>query len=106
MTTTAPSRADSAAIELPERTSNRAEATALVERAVGDRTIATLSVDASRLVLSAPSFLDQLVKDALVTKGVRHLVVVSAPPRAQRFLAAAAGRRQVESRLRFESPRP
>lgn len=105
MTTTAPSRAGRASIELPERTSNRAEATALVADAVGDRAVESLWVDASQLVLSAPSFLDQLVKEALVTRRVDHLVVTAATPRARRFLEAAAGRRQVDSRVRFEQTR-
>jgi len=105
MTTTAPSKADGASIELPERTSNRAEATKLVDDAIGETRVAVLTVDASQMVLSAPSFLDQLVKDVLITRRVPELVVVSATERAGRLLTAAAIRRQVEALIRFENTR-
>lgn len=105
MTTRALRRAEGAAIQLPERTSSRAEATALVGDAIGTSRVDEVVVDASNMVLSAPSFLDQMVKEVLEVHAVPQLVVRSATARARRLLGAAADRRQVGGRISFEHTR-
>lgn len=56
-------------------------------------------VNGDHLAVSAPSYLDELVKIILVERRASKLVLRNAPERAAAFVVAAAQRRHVHDRV-------
>lgn len=84
---------------LPERAAGRPEARHFVSSLRGSLAGITVHVDASGMAASAPSFLDELVKQILVDRGAAKLVLFNVTNRPAGFATSAAQRRSVEDRL-------
>lgn len=65
-----------------------------------DQTVVLHSRD---LLTGSTSFADQLIKQLILVRGARDVVLVGAPPRFERHMLEAANRRQVNGRVRTES---
>jgi len=61
-------------------------------------------VDCSRLEVSTPSFVDELLKVLLLDRGALRVRFVSAPERLAEYVRRAAVARSIESQVLVEEP--
>ncbi len=88
----------------PDHAGSRDQAQALTATLPVDLEGETVLLDCSELVVGAPSFLDEMVKQVLVLRGANALEVSGAPDRARDLLERAAQNRSVRERLRVAAP--
>ncbi|HEU5002310.1 MAG TPA: hypothetical protein VFW71_05965 [Actinomycetota bacterium] len=58
-----------------------------------------LSIDCSKVQASAPSFVDELIKIALVERGAARLILTAAPSKMRGYAVRSAANRDVSARL-------
>ena len=87
-------------VVLPERAGSRKEARTHLEKTLpADLTGLTVNVNGDGLAVSAPSYLDELVKVILEERHADRLVLRNCPRRAAGLVLASAQRRGLEDRL-------
>lgn len=86
-------------LETPDHAGSRDQAKALAAALPADLEGETVVLDCSELVVGAPSFLDEIVKEVLVLRRAGALEVSEAPDRARELLERAAQNRSVGERL-------
>lgn len=84
----------------PDHAGSRDQAKALATGLPADLEGQTVFLDCSELVVGAPSFLDEMVKQILVLRQADVLEVSDAPDRARDLLERAAQNRSVREQLR------
>jgi len=87
-------------VATPDHAGSRDQAKALADALPADLEGETVLLDCSALVVGAPSFLDEMVKQILVLRNASALEVTGAPERARDLLERAAQNRSVRERLR------
>jgi hypothetical protein len=91
-------------LETPEHAGSRDQAQALTASLSADLQGETVLLDCSALVVGAPSFFDEMIKQVLVVRGAEALEIREARDRARDLLERAAQNRSVRERLRVAAP--
>jgi len=86
-------------LETPEHAGSREQAIDLASALADDLTGQIVVLDFSGIVVSTPSFLDELIKQILERRHASALNVVGATDRARHLLIRAATNREVLDRL-------
>ncbi len=87
----------------PAAASGRLQATELFRRLPKDLSGVVLRIQFAHMELFTPSFVDELVKVALVERSARRLVAMNAGPLVHELLERSAADRDVTTRLVFET---
>lgn len=87
-------------VTTPDHAGSRDQAQALAAALPAELGGQTVLLDCSALVVSTPSFLDEIVKQVLVMRDADVLEVSGAPERAGTLLERAAENRSVRERIR------
>jgi hypothetical protein len=95
-----------ASLKAPNHSGSRIQATELTRHLPSDLSRQAVLIDCSEMQVSAPSFLDELVRELLVLRRARRLKVVGASERQQLLLRRAAENRSVAHRLDVEDTLP
>ena len=90
------------ALHPPSHSGSRLQAQELVRDLAADLSRDRVVLDLKDIVVSAPSFLDEVVKGVLIERRAAQLDVLGASPRAAQLLQRAARNREAEDRLRIE----
>lgn len=85
--------------EAPVQAGSRDQAQDLLASLPTDLSGRTVVLDCERVVISTPSFLDEIVKMVLVERHAEHLDVVAANDRTEFHVRNAAANRGVASRV-------
>lgn len=91
-------------LETPDHAGSRDQAQGLAASLPADLQGETVLLDCSALVVGAPSFFDEMVKQVLVLRGADALEISGAKDRARDLLERAAQNRSVRERLRIAAP--
>jgi hypothetical protein len=91
-----------ARIETPAHAGARDQARELADVLASDLSDRDIVLDCSNLLVGTPSFLDEIVKQVLVSRRARSLSVVAASARAHDLLERSAENRGLADRLLFE----
>jgi hypothetical protein len=86
-------------LKMPDHAGSRDQATDLLSPLPSDLTGTTVALDCSAVVVTTPSFMDEIVKQVLEQRHAKTLEVSSAPQRAGELLKRAAENRGVRDRL-------
>jgi len=91
-------------VETPDHAGSRDQARALTATLPADLQGETVLLDCSELVVGAPSFFDEMVKQVLTLRRADALEISGARDRARDLLERAANNRSVRERLRIAAP--
>lgn len=91
-------------VEPPNHAGSRDQAQKLAAALPAELKGQTVLLDCSELVVGAPSFLDEMVKQVLVVRRADALEINGARDRARDLLERAAQNRSVRERLRVVAP--
>ena len=86
-------------VVLPERAGTREQAEKLVAGLPSNLAGVKVIVDGREMAASAPSYMDELVKQVLVIRGAGNLTLLDVGHRAAGYATASAQRRMVSERL-------
>ncbi|MDP2711005.1 MAG: DUF4325 domain-containing protein [Solirubrobacteraceae bacterium] len=86
-------------IKTPEHAGSRDQAKQLTSELREDLSGQTVSVDFTGILVSTPSFVDEIVKQILNLRHASRLEVIGASDRAHHLLIRAANNRGVRDRL-------
>jgi hypothetical protein len=92
-------------VMLPERAGTRSEVRNLLASLPEDLTDAQVRVDGAVMAATAPSFIDELVKQVLVERNAGTLLIVNLTDRPAGYALASAQRRGVDTRLTIRTRR-
>lgn len=84
----------------PTHSGSRPQAQAITAALPVDLSATDVLLDCAGMTVGAPSFLDELIKQVLVSRRAKSLEVVAAPERVRELLERAAANHGVEERLR------
>lgn len=84
---------------------SREQAQSLTIGLAADLTGQTVAVDCASLVVSSPSFFDELVKQVLIERHANELIIDNAGDRLLRHAERSAANRNVSHRLRVGGAR-
>lgn len=91
-------------LETPDHSGSRDQAQALVAQLPPDLEGEVVLLDCSQLVIGAPSFFDEIVKEVLVVRHADALEISGGKDRPRDLLKRAAHNRAVRERLRVAAP--
>lgn len=91
-------------VKTPDHAGSRDQAQTLAAVLPADLQGETVLMDCSELVVGAPSFFDEMIKQVLVVRRADALEITAAPNRARDLLERAAQNRSVRDRLRVAAP--
>jgi len=91
-------------LETPDHAGSRDQAQTLAAPLPADLQDETVLLDCAELIVGAPSFFDEMVKQVLVLRGADALEISGATDRARDLLQRAAQNRSVRERLRVAAP--
>jgi len=86
-------------LEAPEHAGSREQAQRVVEGLPSDLSGLVVVLDCSRLAISTPSFLDEVVKEVLVERRADALNLIDATERTREQIERSAQNRQVAGRV-------
>ena len=86
-------------VKMPDHAGSRDQAKDLLSPLPSDLTGTTVALDCSAVVVSTPSFMDEIVKQVLEQRHAKTLEVSSGPQRARELLKRSAENRGVLDRL-------
>jgi len=86
-------------LEVPEHAGSRDQAKELLARLPGDLSGRTIVLDCSRLAVSTPSFLDEVVKILLLDRRAKRLDLIEANERTELHVQRSAQNRGVAQRV-------
>jgi hypothetical protein len=91
-------------VEPPDHAGSRDQAQTLAATLPADLEGETVLLDCSDLMVGAPSFFDEMVKQVLLVRSADALEISGARDRARDLLERAAQNRNVRERLRVAAP--
>jgi hypothetical protein len=91
-------------VETPDHAGSRDQARTLAVSLPESLEGETVLLDCSELVVGAPSFFDEMIKQVLVLRRADALEISGARDRARDLLERAAQNRSVRERLRVAAP--
>ena len=88
-------------VNAPEKSRSRAEAEAAAAALPNDLRHSDVLLECRGTAIATPSFADEVLKQVLLQRSARHLIVVNAPDRFIELLDRAALRLGLADRLSF-----